>query len=183
MVYDMYISNIPDDNYLYVRPLYPHAFEDLVFLVFQSKKLNSVDEDTSRRYVLKPICQWSILISLASLILYALRVANRQRDCAQHNNAASVYYLVAFVDSVAVFLGVALDKIGKCRAERWFLIAFSVFGLIFRIIYTDNLFVMLTTSNQNRITSIDQLVRENIPITVDFAVSPFGSTFYIHIKS
>lgn len=181
-MYDLYISNIPDDNYIYVRPLYPHASEDLIFVIFQLDKSKFVDDEVPRSS-LKPIFQWFILIFVASCIVYALRVANRQRHRAQYGSAAPVYYLVSFVDAIAVFLGIALDKIGKCRAERWFLIAFSVFGLIFRIFYTDNLFSMLTKSNQNRINSIDQLVGANIPIRVDSAISPFGAPFYIHIKS
>lgn len=149
------------------RSLYPHAFDDLVFVIFQVEKLKVDAPHSSSEQVI----QWFVFIFAASLILYALRTINRrlkQRMAHTTNsNAPSDYFLGSFIDSLAVFLGVGLDSLGRGRAERWFLISFSIFGLVVTIHYTDNLFVMLSTSESNRICSIDQLFRTHIPITYD----------------
>lgn len=130
--------------------------------------------------------QWFIMMFIASLVLYALRetIRQRQRRMTRPLNEleASNYYAVSLTDSVAVFLGIVLNRIGHHRAERWFLISFSVFGMLFKIFYTDSLFVMFTEANQNRINSIDQLFQSNLPITVDDnAIN--GISFDIQIES
>lgn len=48
-----------------------------------------------------------------------------------------------------------------------FLISLSIFGLFFKMIQADSLFVMNIAPNQERITSIDQLVLTNTPIYAD----------------
>lgn len=171
----------PESEYSYY-PLYPHAFDDFVFLIYQRGKLT----DDLPRSSSKPLLQWLIFMLIAAMILFSLRkfVERRERrlTCRTNIAAAPDFFFGSFVDSMGVFLGVGLKRIGICRAERWFLISFSVFGLFFTTIYTNNLFVMLTAVNQSRITSIDQLFRTNIPITVDHWVSS-DDDFAIRIKS
>lgn len=151
--------------------LYPHAYDDLVFIIYQP--VNYKYE--GRRSSLVPLLQWFIFVFVASLILYALRLivkrkpARATRVCKVGGETLN-NYLDSFVDSLAVFLGSALRKFGNCRAERWFLISFSIFGLVFRIIYTDNLFAMFATPKQNRISSIEQLSNENCWVTLDISI-------------
>lgn len=170
---------------LYSYPLYPYGFDDFIFIIYQSGKL----KDEAPRSSLKPIAQWFAIIFIASIFLYVLRtiIKRRKRRIATRVISADEtdeYFMFSFIDSVGVFLGNALAKIGDFRAERWFLISFGIFGLIFRIVYTDNLFVMYTESSQNRITSIEQLIQANIPITVDYHVSIHHKTeFDLEIKS
>lgn len=183
MPYDLMTASGISDYSDYCHPLQPHAFDDMVFIIFQRGKL----ENETQRSSLKPISQWFILIFVASLILHALRKVNgylqQRMNRVIKNGVVPDYYVGSFVDAVAVFLGVALNKLGNSRAERWFLISFSIFGLIFKIFFTDNLFVMLTESNSNRITSIDQLFRANIPITVDYDLIILNPQFYIRNKA
>lgn len=165
-------------------PLYPHRYDDLVFMIFQRGKLM---EDLPRSSI-TPIMQWFLIIFIASLVLHFLRTTVKQRsprNLRPINDAGMVREncSVSFVDSVAVFLGIALEKLGNGRAERWFLISFSIFGLIFRIFYTDNLFVLFTAADEHRITSIDQIFDANIPITVDYAIVNDHSEFLVRIKS
>lgn len=149
----------------------------MVFIVFQRERGDLQTETLHSSF--KPIFQWFVFISAGAVILYGIRQINRrlksQTIHTTNSDRAPDYFLGSLVDSVAVFLGVALIRLDDCRAARWFLISFSIFGMIFKIFFTDSLFVMLTTSNSNRITSIDQLLRTNIPIYVDFDV---GATFF-----
>lgn len=164
-------------------PLYPHQFDDLIFVIFQRIDL----KNGATRSSAQPIVQWLVFTMIAALILFVLREVVQRRE--QRLNrpikdaTAPDFLLGSFVDSIGVFLGVGLSKFGNCRAERWFLISFSVYGLIFKMIYTENLFVMFTAVNQNRITSIDQLFQANIPITVGTTVSNGDEEFYIRIGS
>lgn len=164
-------------------PLYPHSFDDLVFMIFQRGKL----KEEAPRSSAKPMLQWFIFVSITTLIMYALRKIIKRRERRllhiMNNDAVPDYTLGSFVDSMGVFLGVALNRIGNCRAERWFLIAFSIFGLIFRTFYTDNLFVMFSALEQNRITTVDQLFEANIPISVDTNVAINSPQFYIRNRS
>lgn len=164
-------------------PLYPHKFDDLIFIIYQRGKL----KDDAPRSSTKPIIQWLIFIFTAAIILFSLRkiVERRNQRLKRYTNSAETpdYLVGSVVDSMGVFLGVGLNRIGNCRAERWFLISFSVFGLLFNMIYTEYLFAMFTAVNQNRITSIDQLFKANIPITVDEWASNSDDDFYIRIRS
>lgn len=131
--------------------------------------------------------EWFIIIFIASLVLYVMRRIVKRRTRASpgsiyHRGVAPNYYLISLVDSVAVFLGVAMERLGNGRSERWFLNSFSIFGMFYRIFYTDNLFVLLTTGEQFRITSIDQLVEANIPITVDVLILDDISQLQIQFK-
>lgn len=160
-------------------PFYPHTFDDLVFIIYQHGKL----KDELPRTSAESIMQWLIFIFAAAIILFTLReTIERRKRRSNHriNNAATPdYFLGSFVDSMGIFLGVALSRIGLCRAERWFLISFSVFGLFFKMIYTEYLFAMFTAVDQDHITSIDQLFQANIPITVDHMASGGLDGFYI----
>lgn len=164
-------------------PLYPHRFEDLVFIIYQRGKL----KDEAPRSSTKPIFQWIIFIFIAAVILFVLRRAfklNEQQLSHRINNDATPdYFLGSFVDSMGVFLGIGLNRIGNSRAERWFLISFSVFGLLFNMIYTEYLFATFTAIDHNRITSIDQLLKANIPITLDDWATIADGDFYIRIRS
>lgn len=165
-------------DFLYY-PLYPHKFDDLIFIIYQRGNL----KDEAPRSSTKPLTQWLIFTFIAALMLLLLREVVERRNRRLRRRASNVvtpdYLLGSFVDSMGVFLGVALNRIGNCRAEHWFLISFSVFGLLFRTIYTDNLFVMFTAVNQNRITSIDQLFQANIRISVDYVASKGDDDFYV----
>lgn len=163
-------------------PLYPHRFEDLVFIIYQRGKL----KDEVPRSSTKPIVQWIIFIFIAAIILFVLRKVfgrNEQLSHRINSDTAPDYFLGSFVDSTGVFLGIGLNRIGNSRAERWFLISFSVFGLLFNMIYTEYLFATFTAIDNNRITSIDQLLKANIPITVDDWATLADGDFYIRIRS
>lgn len=54
--------------------------------------------------------------------------------------------------------------------------------MIFKMVYTDQLFAMFLQPNPTRITSIDQLVEANIPIFAEYE-GYVQSSFYIQIKS
>lgn len=129
--------------------LYPHGQDDRVIVIYQRDKSPS----TRGRGSFKPILEWFVIIFIASIMLHAVRVIGRQ-----HFNRIVGNYPISFIDSLAVFLGNSLAIFGTRRAERWFLVSLSVFGLIFRAIYTDSLFVMFTDTNQDRLTTIDQLI-------------------------
>lgn len=163
-------------------PLYPHDFDDLIFIIYQHNKW--IDE--APRSSAKPILQWFVFILAAAFILYAIRTVARrlarQMNRRYRDDGAPDYLIGSFVDSMGVFLGVALHTIGNSRAERWFLISFSIFGLVFKMFYTDNLFVTFTTSTQNRVTSIDQLFQRNYPISVDYSVTN-GDVYYVRVQS
>lgn len=139
------------------------------------------------RSSIEPIMQWLVFIFLAAIVLYILRLVmkrrNRRLTRRMNKTASPDYFLGSFVDSMALFLGVGLNRIGDCRAERWLLISFSVFGLLFNMIYTEYLFAMFTAVNQIRITSIEQLFHANIPIYIDIGVSNDDPEFYIRIRS
>lgn len=160
--------------------LYPHGFDDRVFIIYQPEKF----KNEGLRSSITPLLQWLIFVLTASLILHAIReIAKRKRRRVTRNvtyDHTVTNYLYSFIDSVAVFLGTALDTFGNSRAECWFLVSFSMFGLIFRIVYTDNLFVMFAASTQARITSIDQLFELNIPITVEMTLF---DDMYVRSKS
>lgn len=155
-----------ENKYHFSHSLYPHDFDDMVFIIFQHNKLKS---ETSRTSII-PISQWFAIISIASLIICVLRKISKRFERQTNDNDAAEHFLYSFVDAVAVFLGTALQKFGNCRAERWFLVSFAIFGIIFKIIYTDSLFVMFIEPDHNRITSIDQLIQANIPITAEFSI-------------
>lgn len=110
--------------------LYPHDFDDLVFMIYQHGNVMN----KAPRSSVKPILQWLIIIVIAALILHGLRKIVKRREQRilhiSNNNAAPDYLVGSFVDSVGVFLGVALHRIGNRRTERWFLISFSLFGLL-----------------------------------------------------
>lgn len=76
-------------------------------------------------------------------------------------------YSTAFIDSVATFLGNAIDKVSNNRPERCFIIGFSIFGLVFKILYTDHLFQLFQSIEDNRLSTLSQLIDQNIPIYVD----------------
>lgn len=152
-------------------PLMSHGGDDCVFIIFQH---GTRVFGMTRRTKLD-ILQWFIFIFVAALILYGLRkmIVRREGRLIRRidNDAAPDYFLGSFADSMGVFLGVALNTISRHRAERWFLISFSIFGMFFKIFFTDNLFVMLTEPIQNRITSIEQLFQQNLPMNVDPVLS------------
>lgn len=170
------------DDY-YFNPLYPHDFEDLVFIIFQCDKLKGDVQLSS----VTPIAQWFIIIFLASIIIHGLRtiVKRRERRILRiiSDDEAPENYVYTLVDSVGVFLGTAIEKFGNCRAECWFLVAFAVFGMLFKMIYTDQLFAMFIQSNPTRINSIDQLIDANIPIFTDPAINKEMDNVQIRIKS
>lgn len=155
--------------------LYPHGFDDLVFIVYQPEKSRL----EGRRGTIAPLLQWLVFVFIASLIVYALRHIAKRRPVSGTATDAVNNYINSFVDSVAVFLGIALHAFGNSRAERWFLISFSIFALIFKIVYTDNLFVMFAATTQNRINSIDQLLEANVRIAVDYTVT---DEFYLRSR-
>lgn len=163
-------------------PLYPHEFGDLVFLIYQYGKLT----DRPPRSSAKAISLWFALTLSTTLILFAIRtIANCSNRRTRHTreNFESDYLVGSFVDTMAVFLGVALNTIGNNRADRWFLISLSIFGLFFKMIQTDSLFVMYTAPNQNRITSIDQLYRTGLTIYADPSAANLHGVYYLRIKS
>lgn len=161
--------------------LYPHGSDDLVFIIYQPETF----KNERRRGSIEPLLQWFLLIFSASLVIYALRKIakrlTRRITCNTSDDATPEYFLGSLADSLAVFLGVSLNEFGNSRAERWFLISFSIFGLIFQIIYTDNLFVMFAAATQNRITSIDQLLGANVKLSVDYSLID-EDDFYIRSK-
>lgn len=179
----MDIRTITEYDHYYFYPLYPHGFDDLVFLIFERSKLR----DDVRRSPITPILQWFIIITIASIIIYGLRkIAQRRvRRILRMVGDEDVpeYYVYSFVDSVGVFLGTAINKFGTIRAECWFLVAFSVFGMIFKMIYTDQLFAMFLQPNPTRITSIEQLIDANIQIFTDGGISRPYYTTQLRIKA
>lgn len=96
----------------------------------------------------------------SSLVLHTLRKLGGKR-----NTFAS--YLISFVDSLAIFLGNSLNRIGNNRPERCFIVAFSIFGLIFKTIYTGNLFVTYQQHGDHRIQTINEMNQLNITFYVD----------------
>lgn len=170
MNYNLFTVVSSPNKDLHRHPLYPHDFDDLVFIVYQRGKFKQTVPHSS----LTSIAQWFLIIFVVSILLYALRRINKwQRRRLTHSVnriEAPEYFLFSFIDSLAVFLGTSLHRFGNSRAERWFLVSFAIFGLIFKCIFTDNLFIMYTTKNLDRITTIDQLFEANIPITVESAV-------------
>lgn len=160
-------------------PLQPHTFDDLVFLIFQHGML----EDGKIRSTLLPIILWLVFILAASLVLYALRLIRNRLANATNNAVSPDHFLGSFVESMGVFLGVAFNRLGHSRAERWFLISFSIFGLIYKIHYTDNLFITRMDSSSNRIITIDQLFRTNMPITADTRLTESLAPLRIGIKA
>lgn len=170
LLYVLFLATISPTEDTVRFPLYPHKFDDLIFLIYQRENLMGEIARSSAT----PIMQWLIFISVGALILYALRRLT--------NVVRSDHLLGSFVDSMGVFLGVALSRIGNHRVERWFLISFSIFGMLYKALYTDNLFAMFTAPDQNRITSTEQLFQANIPITVAYSLSNGDEEFYIRIK-
>lgn len=141
--------------------LYPHDADDFVFLIYQTGRMRTVGMKSTAI----PILQWLIIILLCSLVLYALRLFAGGRN-------TIVSYLLSFTDSVAIFMGSALNKISNNRPERCFIICFSIFGLIFKSIFTGNLFVMYQMQDENRIRTINQLNQLGIIIIADGTVFP-----------
>lgn len=135
------------------QPLYPHDADDYLFLIYQSGQLNHTRDVMKSTAV--PILQWFAIIFLCSLVLYVLRISSSGRN-------TNVGYLMAFIDSVAIFLGNALRKVSNNQPEGCYIIAFSIFGLIFKTIFTGNLFVMYQQQTDHRIRTINQLNQLNI---------------------
>lgn len=131
-----------------------------------------------------PMLQWFIFIFVVSLILYVSRkIAQRKKQEVQLNRAevkAVTNYMYSFINAMAVILGTALGKFGNSRTECWFLVSFSMFGLLFRIVYTDNLFSMFATSTSHCISSIDQMIAANISMSVDRTV---GDVFDVRFRN
>lgn len=144
---------------------HPHDFDDRVFVIYQHDKL----PQTRGRSSFKPILQWLAIVFFASIILFALRYITKWRQRRTSQNSAGIveHYLITFVDSQAVFLGNALPTFGGGSVERWFLVSFSIFGMILKAIYTDSLFVMFTEANYGRFTTVDQLLESGIKILRD----------------
>lgn len=125
----------------------------------------NVDRDLRTTAI--PMLQWIIVIVLCSLILHALRKFTRQRS-------TTASYLMSFIDSVAIFFGIALSRITNHRPERCFIIFFSIFGLIFKSILTGNLFVQYQMQSDHRLSTINQLVQLNVTIFGDENIFPNG---------
>lgn len=153
--------------------LHQHKYDDLVFVINEPGNFSDEPQHSS----LESLLHWFMFIFVASLNAYAFRqIATRLERHATRNRGdddAINNFLYSFVDSVAVFMGRAIHKFGYSRAERWFLIAFAIFGLILRTLYTGHSFCMCTTpaqdQHQERFSSIDQLLEANLRITVDYS--------------
>lgn len=142
----------------------PHGQDDRVIVIYQRDEL-----PLRGRGSFIPILEWFAIILVASIVLHAVRVIGRRRN-GQAFDRIIEHYLICFIDSLSVFLGNSLAIFGTRRAERWFLVSLSVFGLVFRAIYTDSLFVMFTDTNQGRITTIDELILSKFKVSVSTGV-------------
>lgn len=112
-----------------------------------------------------PILRWMAIIAGCSFVLYMMR------KFAQRRVPERTQFTLAFIDSLAIFLGKVLRKININRPERVFLVYFSIIGLVFKTIYTGNLFVLFQMRSDDRITTLNQLARQNIILYTDFASS------------
>lgn len=135
-------------------PLYPHTFDDFVFLISHDRLPNSEMQESAVR----PIALWCCIIVVCSFILFILRKLTA---------ADAVNYSTSFIDSVAAFLGNAIEKLSSNRSERCFIIGFSIFALVFKILYTDHLFQLFQSNGDNRVSTLSQLIDQNITVYVD----------------
>lgn len=137
---------------------YPHDMDEYVFIIYQVGQMKK--GETALTSTATPILQWLAIIMACSLVLQMLRRFTREQNVISHR-------LTSFSDSVAIFLGTALNRISNNRPERIFFICFSLFGLIFKTIYTGNLFVMYQMHSDSRMTTVNQLAERNWPIFTD----------------
>lgn len=157
--------------------LYPHDFDDLVFIVHQRHRGDSY----MPRHILKPFIQWFISIIIAMVVMFVLRVLMiMRRESKLPKRSRKSFPRPSFVNSMAVFFGMASYGFGKCRAERWFLVSYAMFGLFLRIVYIDSVFLLFTTTSTNsKIVTVEQLSNANISLYGDstFLTSNQNSSF------
>lgn len=138
--------------------LYPHDSLEYVFIIFQAGKLKSMNAFTR---ITTPILQWLVIIAASAIVLYILRTFAQERIVRDDRLTA------LFIDSVAIFVGSALNKLSSNRPERVYFIFFTIFGMILKISYTGELFVMFQSHDHHRITTLNQLARQDIKFYTD----------------
>lgn len=152
--YNLYILTNEFYGYRTDYPLYPHTFDDFVFLVFHDR----LSRSEMQKSAIRPIALWCCIMVVCSFVLFIYR---------KFIGARTGNYSTSFLDSVAAFLGNAIDKICSNRPERCFIICFSIFGLVFKILHTDHLFQLFQSVEDNRLSTLSQLIDHDIPVYVD----------------